>query len=276
MMISEATDSLSDFEDKRDFRWIDQLSKPAEHIWKHWHRFSISGLEHIPKGPALYVGNHNGGLFSIDTFLFVNEAYRKFGIDVVPYGLAHDFLMRAPIKSIVEKIGGVRAGHEVAAKLFESGRKVLVYPGGDVDSMRPFRERNRVKFEGRTGYIRLALKNNVPIIPLVAHGAQGTTYVLSDNQFLARWLRLDKLFRVKVLPLMLTIPWGITLGPSPPYIPFPSKITMEVLPPIYFDRSGDAAVEDADYVAQCSNRVWSSLQETLTRLAASAGDANEK
>lgn len=270
----EATIDPNFFQDKRDQKWVETLTGPIEKLAKQWHRFELTGLENIPEGPGLYVGNHNGGLLSIDSFLFANEAYREYGIDAVPYGLAHDFIMKAPVsKQIMSKLGGVPAGHEIANKLFKAGKKVLVYPGGDIDSLRPYRERNEVKFDGRMGYIRLALRNNVPIIPLVAYGAQGTIYVISDNQFLAKFLRLDKLFRVKVLPLMLSFPWGLTLGVSPPYIPFPTKISMEVLEPIYFDRSGVAAAEDDDYVKKCNDWVWSRLQDSLSSMAIEAGDS---
>ena len=74
--------------------------------------------------------------------------------------------------------------------------------------MRPWKERHQVKFAGRTGYIKLAMSAGVPIVPLVASGAQSTFYVISDNQWLAKTLRLDKMLRLKVLPLMLTFPWG--------------------------------------------------------------------
>ena len=259
------------FNDQRDLRWIEQFSLPVELLWKRWHRFKITGLERIPSGAALYVGNHSGGLLSIDTFLFANAAYRMHGPDAIPYGLAHDFVMNAPIANrIMRKLGAVRAGHKIATKLFDAGKKVLVYPGGDIDSLRPYRERNNVKFDGRMGYIRLALRNNVPIIPLVAHGAQGTVYIFSDNQSLARFFRLDKMFRMKVMPLMVSFPWGITLGPSPPYVPFPSKITMEVLSPIYFDRSGEGAAQDDDYVEACDHQVWLALQCALSQMAIQA------
>ena len=106
----------------------------------------------------------------------------------------------------------------------------------------------------------------VPIVPLVASGAQSTFYVISDNQWLAKTLRLDKMLRLKVLPLMLTFPWGLTLGPSPPYVPFPTKIVMEVLPPMLFD-GGEEGTQDEAYVQECDRRVHEALQAKLSELA---------
>ena len=71
---------------------------------------------------------------------------------------------------------------------------------------------------------------------------------------------------MKVWPLVLSAPWGISVGLLP-YIPFPSRILIEVMAPITFERSGPEASEDDDYVRECAARVESAMQATLTRLA---------
>jgi 1-acyl-sn-glycerol-3-phosphate acyltransferase len=259
------------YDDLRDAYLVERGLGYIDKFWRPWHRTEVSGVEHIPKGPALYVGNHNGGMLSIDTFLFANAVFQAHGMEAVPYGLAHDFVMDTPvIGELLGKIGAVRAGHEEAADLFLSGRKALVYPGGDIDSLRPYSERNIVKFDGRVGYIRLALKHGVPIVPVVAQGAHGTFYVFSDNRWLAQLLRVDKLLRVKAVPLMFTVPWGITLGASPPYMPLPVKIRIRILEPIQFSRVGEAACEDDEYVLECNHLVWSRLQTMLTQMSIEA------
>lgn len=259
------------YNDLRDASFVEQGLRYIHRFWRPWHRAEVSGVEHIPKGPALYVGNHNGGMLSIDSFLFANAVYQVHGMEAVPYGLTHDFVLDTPIVGdLLRKIGAVRAGHEAAAELFRTGRKALVYPGGDIDSLRPYSERNIVKFDGRVGYIKLSLKHGVPIIPVVAQGAHGTFYVFSDNRWLAKLLRVDKLLRVKAVPLMFTIPWGVTLGASPPYVPLPVKIRIKILEPIYFERSGEEACLDEDYILECNHLVWSRLQTTLTQMSLEA------
>ena len=252
---------------QRDYALIERFLDLIDSVWKPYHRFELRGVERIPEGAALYVGNHNGGLLSIDSFLFANEVFRNRGLADVPYGLAHDMVMNfLPAQKFLVRIGGIRANHKSAKAVFSRGEKALVYPGGDVDSMRPWKERHQVKFAGRTGYIKLAMSAGVPIVPLVASGAQSTFYVISDNQWLAKTLRLDKMLRLKVLPLMLTFPWGLTLGPSPPYVPFPTKIVMEVLPPMLFD-GGEEGTRDEAYVQECDRRVHEALQAKLSELA---------
>ena len=87
-------------------------------------------------------------------------------------------------------------------------------------------------FNGRKGFIRLALEKDVPIVPVVSIGGQETALFLSRGERLARLLRLDRLFRLKVLPISLALPWGLNIGDMLGHVPLPAKITIEVLPPI--------------------------------------------
>jgi 1-acyl-sn-glycerol-3-phosphate acyltransferase len=241
------------------------LHRPLERYF----RAEVRGLDRIPAGAGLYVGNHSGGIITPDSFLFGCALYRERGLEYLPYGLGHEVAIRAPVAhQIILPLGAVRASHENARRLFQADKKVIVYPGGDLDDMRPFCHRERVVFGGRRGYIRLALRSGVPVIPVVSAGGHETFLVLDDGRWLARWMRADKLLRSKVWPIILSMPWGITVGPLPFYLPFPSWVLMEVLPPITFERHGEAAANDAAYVKQCATRVESAMQGALERLYA--------
>ncbi|SHJ10834.1 1-acyl-sn-glycerol-3-phosphate acyltransferase [Desulfatibacillum alkenivorans DSM 16219] len=254
--------------DNRDLGLIDWVSPLTGRLLKAYFRASVHGLENVPRGPALYVGNHNMGMMTLDTFIFFTEAYKVLGVDALPYGLAHDLPIRLPgVNQVLTKMGGIRACHENAAKAFAQGKKVVVYPGGDTDAWRPFKHRNKIVFSGRRGYMKLALREKVPIIPFVAAGAQSTTIIVSDNQWLAKALGMDKWLRSKVWPLTLCLPWGVVPGPAPVFLPYPAKIKIEAMKPIRFRRRGPEAAEDLDYVNQCADKVEAAMQKTLTRLA---------
>lgn len=228
----------------------------------------VKGLEHIPDGPALFVGNHSGGTLIPDSFILGQALYDAVGVEEMPYGLGHQIAISIPLlHHLVVPLGAVRASHENAHALFEKGHKVLVYPGGDIDSMRAFKDRDRVVFGPRRGYLRLALRENVPIIPVVAIGGQSTFLILDDGAWLARLLKVDRWFRMKVWPITLSLPWGLLIGPTPPHLPLPSKILVEVLQPIRFDRSGEEAAADDDYIETCHARVLDEMQTAMTRLA---------
>lgn len=230
-------------------------------------RARVDGLEHIPKGPALFVGNHNAGMLNPEAYLFAHALYQRFGTRELPYGLAHEWALALPgINHFLGPLGAVRASHEMAHRLFQRGDKVIVYPGSDLDAFRPFRKRNQIVFGPRKGFMRLAIREAVPLVPVVAAGAHSVFVVLNEGKRTARWLGLDKRLRIKAWPFVLSIPWGLTFGPPLLFLPFPSRIRIEVLPPFRSDRSGIDAAKDDTYVTRCANQVRESMQRALDRL----------
>ena len=110
--------------------------------------------------------------------------------------------------------------------------------------------------------MRLALDADVPIVPVVSIGGQETALFLSRGEGLARLLMLDRLFRLKVLPISLAIPWGVNVGDLLGHWPLPAKITIEVLPPIdIVDRFGSDPDHDEVY-----EEVTSEMQDALSIL----------
>jgi len=103
----------------------------------------------------------------------------------------------------------------------------------------------------------------VPIVPVVAIGGQETALFLSRGEWLAKTLRLDRMFRLKVLPISLALPWGLNVGDMLTHIPLPAKLTLEVLPPIRLRAQfGDDPDVDALY-----RHVVGTMQRALTSLA---------
>lgn len=232
-----------------------------------WFQPEIRGLERVPEGPALLVGNHNGGSMSPDSFVIGVALYRARGVEFVPYWLGHDLVVKLPLFRKVVPLGVVRASSEMAHKVFAARRKVLVYPGGERETLRPWAERDRIIFAGRTGYIRLALRERVPVVPIVVAGAHEVFVVIGGGDTLARMLMTKPLFRVDTWPLTLSLPWGLTPGPPFLYLPFPVRMLGEVLEPITFDPSGPEAAEDHGYVQRCDDLVRARMQAALSRLA---------
>jgi 1-acyl-sn-glycerol-3-phosphate acyltransferase len=197
-------------------------------------RGEVRGLGNIPEDePVLLVGNHSGGNVIPDTFVFTLAFYTYFGVERGFHQLAHSLAIAWPIAGdMLRKSGTMRASHENAERALREGAPVLVYPGGDWETHRPSWESGKVDFNGRKGFIRLALEAGVPIVPVVAVGGQETALFLTRGAGLAKTLRLDKLLRLKVLPISIAVPWGLNIGDFASHIPLPAKITVEVLPPI--------------------------------------------
>lgn len=229
-----------------------------------WFRAEVGGLDNIPDEPVLFVANHSGGGATPDTFIFLLAYNTFFTVEGRPlYALAHDMLTKAPvIGPVTRKLGVVPAEHSFSEKIFGSGGSALVYPGGEVEALRPWRDRNRIVFAGRKGFLQLAHECNVKVVPVVATGGHDTFVVLNDGRRTAKALRLDKLLRVKTFPVTLSIPWGLSPVPLP-FLPLPAKIRMQVLEPINLHaRFGQAPDWDLAY-----DYVTSVMQVGLSRLA---------
>ncbi len=261
----ESTPSTPDELADRDPEFIRKML-PRFWLWARlYFRAEVSGFENVPDEPVLFVGNHSGGSMSPDTFVFTLAYHTYFTVEGRPLAaLAHEIVLRTPwMGTIARKMGIVLARPKTAANLLRAGANVLVYPGGDVDALRRWRDRNKIMFDGRQGFMKLAHSAGVKIVPVVAAGGQETFFVLNDGRRTAKLLRFDKLLRVKSVPLSLSVPWGLLPGDLP-HVPFPAKIRIQVLPPIDLrERFGDDPDWDEAY-----GYVTSTMQVALSGLAA--------
>jgi 1-acyl-sn-glycerol-3-phosphate acyltransferase len=251
-----------------DERDPDYIRESLPRLWllaSLYFRAEVRGLGNVPEeGPVLLVGNHSGGNLTPDTGVFTLAFSTYFGVERPFYQLAHNLVLSMPGLSFLRKYGTVAASHDNARKALRAGAAVLVYPGGDYEVHRPTWESRKVDFGGRKGFIRLALDERVPIVPVVSIGGQETALFLSRGERLAKGLALDKLFRLKVLPISIAPPWGINIGDMLGHLPLPAKITVEALPPIELTREfGDDPDPDEIY-----DHLVRQMQETLDALAA--------
>jgi 1-acyl-sn-glycerol-3-phosphate acyltransferase len=250
-----------------DDRDPDYIRESLPGLWllaSIWFRAEVRGLERIPReGPVLLVGNHSGGNLSPDTGVFTLAFNTFFGVERPFYQLAHNLVVSMPGLGFLRKYGTVAASPENAERALESGAALLVYPGGDYEAHRPSWETAKVDFGGRKGFVRLALDKDVPIVPVVSIGGQETALFLTRGEALAKLLRLDRLFRLKVLPISLTLPWIVNVGDMLGHLPAPAKIKIQVLQPVNLrERYG----RDPD-VDEVYDDVVGQMQATLTALA---------
>jgi len=263
---------------RRDPRVIRRLMPVWEWFYRHYFRVRTSGWEHMPsRGQVLLVGSHNGGLATPDLPMFLVDWVRRFGTDRQVFGLAHAKVWQAfPVAAdLAARVGAVPFHARQALALLEHGHSVLVYPGGGEDAFRPHRLRDRIHFGGRTGFIRLALWHELPVIPLISWGGHDTLVVLEDCTAQARQLNelgMPWLLGIdpEVFPLYLGLPWGLAFGPLP-NLPLPARIHTRVCAPVVFERTGYAASRDRAYVQACYAQVVNHMQAELDRLVAESG-----
>jgi 1-acyl-sn-glycerol-3-phosphate acyltransferase len=219
-----------------DDRDPDYIREQLPGLWvlaSFYFRADVRGLERIPaEGPVLLVGNHSGGNVTPDTMVFALAFSAHFGVERRFHPLVHNLILAMPLPFKLAKFGCVAASPENARLALEREGVVLVYPGGDWEVHRPTWQEGEIDFAGRKGWAKLAIEEGVPIVPLVAVGGQETAIFLSRGERLAKTLQLDKLFRLKVLPISISIPWGLNVGDMLGHWPLPAKLTVEAMEPI--------------------------------------------
>ena len=205
----------------RDPAYIERTLPAVRLASELYFRADVRGLAHIPaEGPVLLVGNHSGGTLIADTFVFGQYFYDRFGAERRFHQLAHDLVFKLPgLRALLERYGTVPASPANMAGALRRDAALLVYPGGDHETYRPSWESDQIDFAGRTGFIELALKHEIPIVPVVSVGGQETALFLGQGRRLARALQLDRRLRLKVMPAAIGPPFGLTFLDLPAPVP---------------------------------------------------------
>ena len=229
---------------------------------RRYHRLDVDAAPSTFDGPVLFVGNHGfGGIFDLNVFA-TSAALDQLELDRPLTILTHQLAWTLGVGRFIEPLGARPASQNSAEEAFASGHHVLVFPGGDLDAGKSWEDRNRIVFGGRSGFARLAIDNEVPVVPIVTAGAGESLFVLSSGERLARATRLDKLLRVKAAPISVSLPWGLNIGAVGmlPYLPLPSKLVTRVLAAM----PAEANEDPVDFAA----RVETTMQRALTEMTA--------
>jgi 1-acyl-sn-glycerol-3-phosphate acyltransferase len=272
---TERDDGLIGWLTKRAGDW--ELNGPDEatmqrqkYLWNflvdYWFRTEFDGWENLPDPPVLLVGIHSGVPFVWDAWTVGVQWWRRFGQDRPLHGIAHDALMAMPLVGrYFRAMGVLPAAPDSMATALAEGRDVAVWPGGEVDALRPWTERDRANLAGRKGFVKMAIRAGVPIVPIATVGGAGAMPVLIRGDRLSRTLRLDKLLRLKVFPIAVSLPWGIAPAALPQF-PLPAKIRTRLMSAVEVDHDPDRADED-EYIEEKYWEVLNSIQCGMDELA---------
>ena len=259
--------------DDRNPQIIEQLMPFFGLVYRYYFRVQTDGWENIPKtGKVLLIGSHNGGLAAPDTVMMTYDWFRQFGTERLAYALMAPKIWQflPGLARLATQVGCIQPHPDMVRAALRREAAVLIYPGGAKDVFRPYSLRNQIYFHGHKGFIKIALQEEVPIIPFISHGAHSTLIVLADI-----YPQLQQLHKMGmpwlggidpgVFPIYLGLPWGISFGPLP-NIPLPIKLHTRVCPAIAFERYGEEASHDREYVERCYRQVQEQMQQELDRL----------
>jgi 1-acyl-sn-glycerol-3-phosphate acyltransferase len=223
-------------------------------IYRHWFRVSWEGFENLPReGGALIVANHAAAIPS-DAPVIMHGIETELGRPI--YGLAAELFKAVPLVSIFwQRLGGVQAHPDNAYRLLrEQGQLALVFPEGLKGPGKLYRDRYQLRRFGRGGFVEIAMRAGVPIVPLAVVGAEESMPILYKSAALA------KLTRLPYVPLTANM---LAFGPLGALLYFPTKFTIRVLEPVTFDEPPDQARYSRSRIMDTSEAVRGRIQEAL-------------
>jgi 1-acyl-sn-glycerol-3-phosphate acyltransferase len=223
-------------------------------IYRHWFRAEWEGLEKIPQqGGALIIANHAAAVPS-DAPAIMHGIETELHRPV--YGMA-DYLFRAVpvVGTLWSRAGGVPAHPENAYRLLrEQQQLALVFPEGVRATGKLYRDRYQLRRFGRGGFVEIAMRAGVPVIPIAVVGAEESMPTLWKSPLLARALG------VPYVPLTANM---LVFGPLGLVIYFPAKFKLRVLDPVTFDVPPDQDRYPKSRIMDEAEEIRVSLQEAL-------------
>lgn len=224
-------------------------------MYRHWFRAEWAGLENIPAdGGALLVANHAAAIPS-DAPVIMHGIEEELHRPV--YGLAEYLFRTLPVVGTMwSRAGGVPAHPDNAYRLLhDDGELVLVFPEGAKGTGKLYRDRYKLHRFGRGGFVEIAMRSGVPVIPIAVVGAEESMPILWKSA------RLAKLLNIPYFPITANhLVFGPVLGN---FMYFPTKFKLRVLPPVYFDVEPDEERYSRARVMDEADNIRRRIQEAL-------------
>jgi 1-acyl-sn-glycerol-3-phosphate acyltransferase len=223
-------------------------------VYKHWFRVEWEGLEKIPEtGGALLVCNHAAAIPS-DAPVIMHGIEEELGRPV--YGMADFFFRTVPwLGTAWSRAGGLSAHPDNALRLLrDEGQLALVFPEGTKGPSKTYKDKYRLRRFGRGGFVEIAMRAGVPVVPIVCIGAEESMPIV---------FRLPSIAKVLGVPYVPVTANMLLLGPLGVLGYFPSKFKLRVLDPVRFDMpSGQERYSKSRIMDEAEN-IRTHMQETI-------------
>ena len=237
----------------RSERVRQQVRRLYDPVYRKLFRVEWEGLEKLPPGPALLVANHAAAIPS-DAPVIMHGIEEELGRPV--YGLADHFFRQLPVVGTLwSRAGGVVAHPDNAYRLLREQRQlVLVFPEGTKGTGKPYSQRYRLRRFGRGGFVEIAMRAGVPVVPIAVVGAEESMPTLTTVPPLARLLGLP------YFPITANM---LLFGPAGLILYLPAKFKLRVLDPVYFDVPPDQPRYPRSRVMEEAESIRQNIQEQL-------------
>ncbi len=252
---TDAEIRLSDVDEwGRSERMRSIARKVYDPVYRHWFRVEWEGLDKIPTdGGALLVANHAGAIPS-DAPAIMHGIETELKRPV--YGMADYFFVKTPVVGTLwSRLGGLAAHPDNAYRLLRQQKQlVLVFPEGSKGPSKHMSERYRLRRFGRGGFVEIAMRAGVPIVPIAVVGAEESMPIVAKAPSIARALGA---------PYMPVTANMLAFGPLGAVVYFPAKFKIRVLDPVRFDVSPDLERYSKSRVMDASERIRHQIQDEL-------------
>jgi 1-acyl-sn-glycerol-3-phosphate acyltransferase len=225
-----------------------------EPMYRRWFRVEWEGLEKIPKdGGALLVANHAGAIPS-DAPAIMHGIETELHRPV--YGLAEYIFREVPVVGTLwSRVGGVTAQPDNAYRLLRAqDQLVLVFPEGTKGTSKNYTERYRLRRFGRGGFVEIAMRAGVPVVPIAVVGAEESMPIVFKIPQLA------KVLGVPYVPITANM---LAFGPLGLVAYFPAKFKLRVLDPVHFEVPPDQPRYSRSKVMDESENIREKIQDAL-------------
>ncbi len=275
----------------RSQKFIDWFGKTLFPFFQNRYGCVVLNPENLKSDKSLYVGNHSVGVL-LEGFTFLYAWEKKFKQSQYCFAMAHRGFMNFPILNwMMKSFGCILASYECAEAAFKNNHSAFIFPGGNYEALRTYKEKFICDFNQSKGWIKVALKNNVSIIPVTIYGSHLVNPIFIRSRLLSYILVLPKLFRMHWVPISLaqivcTIFMGLVTFPilSPIlasvfcYFTFALSFLVPILPtelkmhigesfdPMVFNthqKTTEELLLDSDFLSQCYNHIQNDIQLKL-------------
>lgn len=192
----------------KDATLASSLRPLGELLYDRYFRVQVEGAQHLPAGPCVIVANHAGALPLDGPMLHLALRRERPELPEARW-LLEDQIFHAPFAGVLaNRLGAVRANPENAHRLLDEGRPIIVFPEGFHGLSKPFSERYQLRRFGRGGYVKIAVRRGVPIVPVAIVGGEESMPLLAKVP--AKFLGVEHL---PITPLPLPTRWFIRFSP---------------------------------------------------------------
>jgi 1-acyl-sn-glycerol-3-phosphate acyltransferase len=233
---------------------LDAVKPFFQFLYQRYWRVQVSGIEHIPdEGRALLVSNHSGQL-PFDGSMVSLAVFNEHPAQRIVRTLYDSWFASMPVISrLFVKLGQTLANEENGIRLLEQEQLVAVYPEGYKGSGKLYKDRYRLARFGQGGFVRMALQNGAPMIPVAVVGAEETYISLAKSDFIAR------LIGFPYFPISPTFPWLGLLG----FVPIPTKWYIDFGEPVVTDVYPSQSADNLMLVSQLTDQMRNRVQEMV-------------